>query len=123
MKKEEQESLGEEGAAIAEAVALQVLIGEDLLDSWEHAVDKDDELNSWYSAGRVDLLMGSSEFGSSSSQEALLIPISKHGVDPKRLLIRFEIELPSKVIPHLQQVFMIEAFIGQAYKMLEKAFP
>lgn len=69
MKKEEQERLGEEGAAIAEAVALQVLIREDLLDSSEHAMDKDDEFNLWYSAGRVDLLMGSSEFGSSSSQE------------------------------------------------------
>ncbi|KAL9268172.1 hypothetical protein AKJ16_DCAP08457 [Drosera capensis] len=43
MKKEEQERLGEEGAAIAKAVALQVLIGEDSLDSSEHAVNGDPE--------------------------------------------------------------------------------
>ncbi|GER25220.1 N utilization substance protein B homolog [Striga asiatica] len=46
-KKEEQDRLDEEGAAIAEAVALQVLLGEDVdnsemdkgLASWDHASD------------------------------------------------------------------------------------
>ncbi|KAK5777959.1 hypothetical protein PVK06_045926 [Gossypium arboreum] len=46
-KKEEQQRLDEDGAAIAEAVALHVLIGEDSGDSCEIMVNKDEGFNHW----------------------------------------------------------------------------
>lgn len=46
-KKEEQQRLDDEGAAIAEAVALQVLLGEDSDDSCKVVLKKDEGLNQW----------------------------------------------------------------------------
>ncbi|KAF3643170.1 putative deSI-like protein-like [Capsicum annuum] len=46
-KKEEQQKLDEEGAAIAEAVALHVLVGEESDDSRELLLKKDKESNQW----------------------------------------------------------------------------
>ncbi len=59
-KKEEQQRLDEEGAAIAEAVALQVLLGEDSDDSCKAMLKKDEEFfNPWdCCAGSFDLFMG-----------------------------------------------------------------
>ncbi|KAL9264123.1 hypothetical protein AKJ16_DCAP14385 [Drosera capensis] len=55
--------------------------------------------NSWYSSGRVDLLMGSSEFGSSSSHEDLTkYPFQSMGWIPSAF------SYDSKLIPHLQQI-------------------
>uniref|UniRef100_A0A2P2KL38 Uncharacterized protein n=1 Tax=Rhizophora mucronata TaxID=61149 RepID=A0A2P2KL38_RHIMU len=57
-KKEEQQRLDEEGAAIAEAVALQVLLGEDSDDSCKLVLNKQEGLNSWGYDGNVDIFMG-----------------------------------------------------------------
>ncbi|WKA07289.1 hypothetical protein VitviT2T_025135 [Vitis vinifera] len=57
-KKEEQQRLDEEGAAIAEAVALHVLLGEDSDDSRKMALKKDEGFNPWDCATSIDLLMG-----------------------------------------------------------------
>lgn len=59
-KKEEQQRLDEEGAAIAEAVALQVLLGEDSDDdSCNVMLRKDEEFNPWNCcANSFDLFMG-----------------------------------------------------------------
>lgn len=56
MKKEEQQRLDEEGAAIAEAVALHVLIGEDSDDSYKILL-KNDGLNPWDCPGQFDHVM------------------------------------------------------------------
>lgn len=57
-KKEEQQRLDEEGAAIAEAVALQVLLGEDSDNSCNAMLKKDEEFNPWdCCAGSFDLFM------------------------------------------------------------------
>ncbi|KGN57408.1 uncharacterized protein LOC101212865 [Cucumis sativus] len=56
MKKEEQQRLDEEGAAIAEAVALHVLIGEDSDDSYKILL-KNDDLNPWECPGQFDHVM------------------------------------------------------------------
>lgn len=57
-KKEEQERLDEEGAAIAEAVALHVLLGEDPEDSGNVVRNKDEELSSWDHAQQIDVIFG-----------------------------------------------------------------
>ncbi|KAI5657866.1 hypothetical protein M9H77_26659 [Catharanthus roseus] len=57
-KKEEQQRLDEEGAAIAEAVALQVLLGEDSDDSCEVMMKKDEGLNQWDYCSNFDVFMG-----------------------------------------------------------------
>ncbi|XP_059629179.1 uncharacterized protein LOC132271730 [Cornus florida] len=57
-KKEEQQRLDEEGAAIAEAVALHVLLGEDSDDSCKIMLKKDEGFNPWDCAGNIDLFMG-----------------------------------------------------------------
>ncbi|KAL8050858.1 hypothetical protein ABFX02_06G107100 [Erythranthe guttata] len=54
-KKQEQERLDQEGAAIAEAVALQVLLGE---DSDESMPDKNEGLTSGDHAGNINIIMG-----------------------------------------------------------------
>lgn len=59
-KKEEQQRLDEEGAAIAEAVALHVLLGEDKDDSCKIMLNKDKGFNSWDYSGNFDLFMGGS---------------------------------------------------------------
>ncbi|XXG67086.1 hypothetical protein AAC387_Pa06g0508 [Persea americana] len=58
-KKEELQRLDEEGAAIAEAVALQVL-GDDQGDSCQIVLKKSDrfELDPWDHAGNIGVLMG-----------------------------------------------------------------
>ena len=56
MKKEEQQRLDEEGAAIAEAVALHVLIGEDSDDSYKILLENDG-LNPWDCPGQFDHVM------------------------------------------------------------------
>ncbi|CAI9762435.1 unnamed protein product [Fraxinus pennsylvanica] len=57
-KKEEQERLDEEGAAIAEAVALHVLLGEDSDDSCKVMLKKDEELTSLDNGSNFDIVMG-----------------------------------------------------------------
>ncbi|KAL2227045.1 uncharacterized protein LOC105160440 [Sesamum indicum] len=57
-KKEEQERLDEEGAAIAEAVALHVLLGEDSDDSSKLMLKKDEGLTSWDHASNMDIFVG-----------------------------------------------------------------
>ncbi|KAK4384939.1 hypothetical protein Sango_2617900 [Sesamum angolense] len=57
-KKEEQERLDEEGAAIAEAVALHVLLGEDSDDSSKMMLKKDEGLTSWDHASNMDIFVG-----------------------------------------------------------------
>ncbi|KAJ8773198.1 hypothetical protein K2173_028375 [Erythroxylum novogranatense] len=56
-KKEEQQRLDEEGAAIAEAVALHVLLGEDSDDSCKFALKKEEGYNSWNCDDNINLLM------------------------------------------------------------------
>ena len=60
-KKEEQQRLDEEGAAIAEAVALQVLLGEDSDDSCKVMLKKDEGLNQWDCCRNFDIFMGGRE--------------------------------------------------------------
>ncbi|XP_010521363.1 PREDICTED: inner centromere protein B-like [Tarenaya hassleriana] len=55
---EEQQRLDEEGAAIAEAVALQVLIGEDSDDPCQIMINEERGFNPWGYAANVDLYMG-----------------------------------------------------------------
>lgn len=55
-KKEEQQRLDEEGAAIAEAVALHVL-GEDSDDSCKVVLNRKDKFKPWDRTGNVDLFM------------------------------------------------------------------
>lgn len=57
-KKEEQERLDEEGAAIAEAVALHVLLGEDSDDSSKLMLKKDEGLAAWDHANNMDIIVG-----------------------------------------------------------------
>ncbi|XP_022141063.1 uncharacterized protein LOC111011555 [Momordica charantia] len=57
MKKEEQQRLDEEGAAIAEAVALHVLIGEDSDESYKILLENEG-LNHWECPGQFDHVMG-----------------------------------------------------------------
>ncbi|XP_022736162.1 uncharacterized protein LOC111289408 [Durio zibethinus] len=57
-KKEEQQRLDEEGAAIAEAVALHVLLGEDSDDSCKIMLNKEEGFNHWDYSGNFDLFMG-----------------------------------------------------------------
>ncbi|XP_022764458.1 uncharacterized protein LOC111309717 [Durio zibethinus] len=57
-KKEEQQRLDEEGAAIAEAVALHVLLGEDKDDSCKIMLNKEEGLNHWDYTDNFDLFMG-----------------------------------------------------------------
>lgn len=57
-KKEEQERLDEEGAAIAEAVALHVLLGEDSDDSSKIMLKEDEGLTSWDHASDMRILIG-----------------------------------------------------------------
>lgn len=57
-KKEEQQRLDEEGAAIAEAVALHVLGDDDSDDRCEIVLNKDEVLMSWDCPGDIDLFMG-----------------------------------------------------------------
>ncbi|OIT28714.1 PREDICTED: uncharacterized protein LOC109212312 [Nicotiana attenuata] len=57
-KKEEQQRLDEEGAAIAEAVALQVLVDEDSDDSCKLILKKEDGWNAWDLCSNFDLYIG-----------------------------------------------------------------
>ncbi|XP_042474840.1 uncharacterized protein LOC122056941 [Macadamia integrifolia] len=57
-KKEEQQRLDEEGAAIAEAVALHVLVGEDSEDSCKIMLKNDERFNPWGHASNIGLFMG-----------------------------------------------------------------
>ena len=57
-KKEEQQRLDEEGAAIAEAVALNVLLGEDSDDSCKIMLNNNDGFKHWDCSSNLDLFMG-----------------------------------------------------------------
>ncbi|KAF7132113.1 hypothetical protein RHSIM_Rhsim09G0200400 [Rhododendron simsii] len=57
-KKEEQQRLDEEGAAIAEAVALNVLLGEDSEDSCKIMMNNNEEFIPWECTTSIDLFMG-----------------------------------------------------------------
>lgn len=57
-KKEEQKRLDDEGAAIAEAVALHVLLEEDSDDSCKIMLNKEEHFNHWDYAHDIDLFMG-----------------------------------------------------------------
>ncbi|XP_048142034.1 uncharacterized protein LOC115742640 [Rhodamnia argentea] len=57
-KQEEQQKLDEEGAAIAEAVALQVLLGEDSDDACKIVLNEENEgFNPWDSNGHFNFFM------------------------------------------------------------------
>ncbi|KAI4351657.1 hypothetical protein L6164_005993 [Bauhinia variegata] len=56
-KKEEQQRLDEEGAAIAEAVALHVLLGEDTEESCKVVINEG-TCESWKCNGNLDIFMG-----------------------------------------------------------------
>ncbi|WOH06738.1 hypothetical protein DCAR_0626166 [Daucus carota subsp. sativus] len=56
-KIEEQQRLDEEGAAIAEAVALQVLLGEDSDDSCKTMLKKNEGFKPWETAGEFDFFI------------------------------------------------------------------
>jgi hypothetical protein len=58
MKKEEQQRLDEEGAAVAEAVALHVLLGEDSDDSCKLVLNEEKGFHPWNCAGNMNLFMG-----------------------------------------------------------------
>uniref|UniRef100_A0A1D1XRC8 Radixin n=1 Tax=Anthurium amnicola TaxID=1678845 RepID=A0A1D1XRC8_9ARAE len=58
-KKEEQQRLDEEGAAIAEAVALHVLLGEDSDDSCQIMLNSGRKVNPWGYSGDIGLFMDS----------------------------------------------------------------
>ncbi|XP_063945835.1 anthocyanidin 3-O-glucosyltransferase 6 [Daucus carota subsp. sativus] len=62
-KKEEQKRLDEEGAAIAEAVALHVLLGEDSDDSCKIMLKKNEEFKPLDSAGKFDFFGGGNRRG------------------------------------------------------------
>ncbi|KAF5731167.1 Transport protein SEC31 [Tripterygium wilfordii] len=57
-KIEEQQRLDEEGAAIAEAVALHVLLGEDSDDPCKIMLNREGGFNPWHCAENFDLFMG-----------------------------------------------------------------
>ncbi|CAN4085854.1 unnamed protein product [Withania somnifera] len=57
-KKEEQQRLDEQGAAIAEAVALQVLLGEDTDDSCKLLLKKEEGWNTWDLNSSFDFVVG-----------------------------------------------------------------
>ncbi|TMW99592.1 hypothetical protein EJD97_002298 [Solanum chilense] len=57
-KKEEQQRLDEQGAAIAEAVALQVLLGEDTDDSCKLLLKKEEGWNTWDLNSSFDFFVG-----------------------------------------------------------------
>lgn len=59
-KIEEQQRLDEEGAALAEAVALHVLVGEDKDESCPFMLNK--RLNPWEYSNNISLLMGCQSF-------------------------------------------------------------
>ncbi|KAG1359329.1 hypothetical protein COCNU_08G007750 [Cocos nucifera] len=61
-KKEEQQRLDEEGAAIAEAVALHVLLGEDKDESCHFMLDNDRRYNPGDYSRNFDLFMGYQSF-------------------------------------------------------------
>jgi hypothetical protein len=56
-KKEEQQRLDEEGAAIAEAVALHVLLEEDSDDSCKLVLNNEKGFHPWDCAGNINLFM------------------------------------------------------------------
>ncbi|KAG2675693.1 hypothetical protein I3760_12G017100 [Carya illinoinensis] len=62
-KKEEQQKLDEEGAAIAEAVALHVLLGEDSDDSCKIVLKKDEGFNPWDIPDNIDLFVRGKKSG------------------------------------------------------------
>lgn len=62
-KKEEQQRLDEEGAAIAEAVALRVLIGEDTDDSRKIVLNEDEGFNTWDCPSQFNLFVGGNKSG------------------------------------------------------------
>ncbi|XP_059304743.1 uncharacterized protein LOC132056523 [Lycium ferocissimum] len=57
-KQEEQQRLDEQGAAIAEAVALQVLLGEDTDDSCKIILKKEEGWNTWDVNSNFNFFMG-----------------------------------------------------------------
>lgn len=60
LKKEEQQRLDEEGAAIAEAVALHVLLGEDSDDTPTIVLEKEDDFGGWHHAANIGIFMNKS---------------------------------------------------------------
>ncbi|KAF5175762.1 stress response NST1-like protein [Thalictrum thalictroides] len=65
-KKEEQQRLDEEGAAIAEAVAMHVLLEEDSDDSCKIVLQRDEGFNPWNCTSNIGLLMGGRKAGSAT---------------------------------------------------------
>jgi len=68
-KKEEQQRLDEEGAAIAEAVALHVLVGEDTEESHHFVLNDNSRYNLWDRCGNIGLFMGYQNFAKYSVGE------------------------------------------------------
>ncbi|XP_057546616.1 uncharacterized protein LOC130825417 [Amaranthus tricolor] len=67
LKQEEQQRLDEEGAAIAKAVALHVLLGEDSDNTPTIVLNKEEEFNTWHDASSFGLLMDKSALASRQS--------------------------------------------------------
>lgn len=65
-KIEEQQRLDEEGAAIAEAVAMHVLLGEDSDDSCQIVLQNKEGFNPWNCSSNISLVMGGIKAGSTS---------------------------------------------------------
>lgn len=65
-KIEEQQRLDEEGAAIAEAAAMHVLLGEDSDDSCKIVLRNDEGFNPWNRANNIGLFTGGRKAGSAS---------------------------------------------------------
>ncbi|KAK9147423.1 hypothetical protein Scep_006180 [Stephania cephalantha] len=62
-KIEEQQRLDEEGAAIAEAVAMHVLLDEDSDESCKIVLKNDNGFNPWNRSGNIGLFMGARKAG------------------------------------------------------------
>ncbi|KAJ0964300.1 hypothetical protein J5N97_029422 [Dioscorea zingiberensis] len=73
-KIEEQQKLDEEGAAIAEAVALHVLLGEDSDESYQLMMSDDKNHIPWEYSGNISVFLGCPSFGKYSVEELGWMP-------------------------------------------------
>ncbi|GAB2227672.1 hypothetical protein Droror1_Dr00009499 [Drosera rotundifolia] len=79
LKKEEQQKLDEEGAAIAEAVALHVLIEEDSDHFFETITRNDvEDYNTWHCASNTDIFVDCSGLGYNAQSHDDLTMCSYH---------------------------------------------
>ncbi|XP_021765037.1 uncharacterized protein LOC110729597 [Chenopodium quinoa] len=72
LKNEEQQRLDEEGAAIAEAVALHVLLGEDSNDTPTIVLKKEEDFGGWHHTANIGLFMDKSALSHQSLNKCSL---------------------------------------------------